>query len=94
MMVVEGVGRLDTSPWVWLFKNARVRCVKTPVRSNWINVNIRQVDWVLVWPAVESLFIPSVWYDPKSVCSSVKMYAEDEYIISISISLVGKARYG
>ncbi len=40
VMVIEGVGRLDTSPWVRLFNDARVRCVETPMRPNWVDVNI------------------------------------------------------
>jgi hypothetical protein len=76
MMMIEGVAGLYAAPWVGVFNNARVRCVETPVRPDWVNVNVRQVNWMLVWPAVESLFFPAMLFSPKRVCSSGKMYAK------------------
>jgi hypothetical protein len=63
-MMVEEVARLYASPWVGIFDDAGIRCVETPIRPDWVNV-IRQVDWVLIRPAVESLFFPDMLRGPK-----------------------------
>jgi hypothetical protein len=77
-MMIEGVAGLYAPPWVRVFNDAGVRCVETPVRPDWVNVNIGQVNWMLVWPAVESLFFPGMLCSPKRVCSSGKRYARND----------------
>jgi hypothetical protein len=74
-MMVEGVAGFYASPRVGVLDYAGVRCIETPVRPDWVNVNIGQIDRMLVWPAVESLFFPGMLCSPKKVCSSGKLYA-------------------
>jgi hypothetical protein len=63
-MMIEGVAGLYASPWVRIFNDAGIRCVETPIWPDWVNVS-RQVNWVLIRPAVESLFLPGMLCGPK-----------------------------
>jgi hypothetical protein len=73
-MMVERVAGFYASPRVGILDYTGVRCIKTPVGPDGVDVHIGQIDRMLVWSAVESLFFPSMLCSPKRVCSSGILY--------------------
>jgi hypothetical protein len=69
MMMIEGMTRLYTCPRVDILNGAGIGCVKTPVGAYGVDVS-RQIYWVLIRSAVETLFLLVLLYGPERVSSS------------------------
>ena len=69
MMVIEGMTRLYACPRVDILNGAGIGRIETPVGANGVDVS-RQIYWVLIRSAVETLFLLVLLYGPKRVSSS------------------------
>ena len=68
-MMIEGMTRFYTCPRVDILNGAGIGRIETPVGANGVDVS-RQIYWVLIRSAVETLFLLVLLYGPKRVSSS------------------------